>query len=34
MLHFFTEFCISSPNERDGTVGFGYDKIEIMSVID
>ena len=30
----FTEFCISSTNEREGTVGFGSDKREIMSVID
>ena len=29
----FTAFCVSSPNEREITVGFGYSKREIMSVI-
>ena len=31
---YFTRFCVSSSNEREGTVGFGSDKIEIMYVID
>ena len=30
----FTEFCVSYPNEREVTVGFGYDKIVIIYVID
>ena len=30
----FTAFCVSSPNERDGTVGFGSAKREIMFMID
>ena len=29
----FTVFCVSSPNEREATVGFGSSKRVIMSVI-
>ena len=31
---YFTAFCVSSLNEREGTVVFGSTKIEIMYVID
>ena len=31
---FFTEFCVSYPNEREGKVVFMSSKKEIMSVID
>ena len=30
----FTTLCVSSPNKREATVGFGSAKIEKMSVID
>ena len=30
---FLTAFCLSPPNESDGTVGFGSTKIEILSQI-
>ena len=29
----FTAFCVSCPNESEGTVGFGSAKIPIMSPI-
>ena len=30
----FTAFCVSSPNEREGTVGFRSSKIERISEMD
>ena len=30
----FTAFCVSSTNEMEGIVGFGYTKRERMSVMD
>ena len=30
----FTKFCVSPPNEREGTVRFGSSKRDIMYVID
>ena len=31
---YFTEFCVSSPNERQGKVGFGSAMRDMISVID
>ena len=28
-----TGFCVSSPNEREGIVGFGFEKRDRMSMI-
>ena len=30
---YFTVFCVSSPNEREGIVGFGFEKRDRMSMI-
>ena len=33
MLQFFIDFCISSPDESEGTIGLGSAKIAIISPV-